>query len=44
MKTPHFSTSRELKELRKFESLDHHERSIVFYSEDNFSKIYFEPL
>jgi len=44
MKIPRFSTSRELRELRKFESLEHHERSIVFYSEDNFSKIYFEPL
>ena len=44
MKFPGFSSGREAEELRKFESLEQHERSIVFYSEDNFSIINFEPI
>jgi len=44
MKIPRFSLSRELQELHKFESLEQNERSIVFYSEDNFSMMYFEPI
>ena len=39
MKIPRLSFGRELQELRKFESLEQVERSIVFYSEDNFSII-----
>jgi len=44
MKFPGFSSGREAQELRNFESLEQHERSIVFYSEDNFSIINFEPI
>ncbi len=44
MKIPRLSFGRELQELRKFESLEQVERSIVFYSEDNFSIINFEPI
>ena len=44
MKIPSFLLNREFKELHKFESLENSERSIVFYSEDNFSIIYFEPI
>ena len=44
MRLPSFSIGHDWKELRRFESLEQSDRSIVFYAEDNFSIIYFEPI
>ena len=44
MRLPSFSIGHDWKELRRFESLEQSDRSIVFYAEDNFSIINFEPI
>ena len=44
MKFPKFSLSSELSELKRFESLDQKEKSIVFYSENENSRFIFKSL
>ena len=44
MKFPKFSLSSELNELKRFESLDQKEKSIVFYSENENSRFIFKSL
>ena len=44
MKFPKFSLNSELNELKRFESLDQKEKSIVFYSENENSRFIFKSL
>lgn len=44
MKFLKFSFNKEFQQLHEFESLTPTDRSIVFYAEDNFTMIHFEPI